>query len=53
MQLVFLVVPWIDEKTKLVAVTHMSNVLGTIVDVKTISGIIDHCGSNVNNKSYK
>ena len=26
----------IDKKTKLVAITHMSNVLGTIVDVKTI-----------------
>ena len=26
----------IDEKTRLVAITHMSNVLGTIVDVKTI-----------------
>ena len=26
----------IDEKTRLVAITHMSNVLGTIVDVETI-----------------
>ena len=26
----------LNKKTKLVAITHMSNVLGTIVDVKTI-----------------
>ena len=25
------------ERTKLVAITHMSNVLGTVVDVKTIT----------------
>ena len=30
------VIDAIDKKTKLVAITHMSNVLGTIVDVKTI-----------------
>jgi len=30
------VIDAIDNKTKLVAITHMSNVLGTIVDVKTI-----------------
>ena len=30
------VIDAIDEKTRLVAITHMSNVLGTIVDVKTI-----------------
>ena len=30
------VIDAIDKNTKLVAVTHMSNVLGTIVDVKTI-----------------
>jgi cysteine desulfurase/selenocysteine lyase len=30
------VIEAIDKNTKLVAVTHMSNVLGTIVDVKTI-----------------
>ena len=30
------VIDSIDEKTRLVAITHMSNVLGTIVDVKTI-----------------
>jgi cysteine desulfurase/selenocysteine lyase len=31
-----LVIDAIDKNTKLVAITHMSNVLGTIVDVKTI-----------------
>ena len=31
------VIDTIGPKTKLVAVTHMSNVLGTIVDVKTIT----------------
>ena len=30
------VIDAIDKKTKLVAITHMSNVLGTMVDVKTI-----------------
>jgi cysteine desulfurase/selenocysteine lyase len=30
------VIDAIDKKTRLVAITHMSNVLGTIVDVKTI-----------------
>ena len=30
------VIDAIDKNTKLVAITHMSNVLGTIVDVKTI-----------------
>ena len=31
-----MVIDAIDKNTKLVAITHMSNVLGTIVDVKTI-----------------
>ena len=35
----------IDDKTKVVAVTHISNALGTIVDVKTIANITHKQGA--------
>ena len=38
------VIDAIDNKTKLVAITHMSNVLGTIVDVKTICHEVQSLG---------
>ncbi|NCV20225.1 MAG: cysteine desulfurase, partial [Rhodobacterales bacterium] len=38
------VIDAIDKKTKLVAITHMSNVLGTIVDVKTICHEVQSLG---------
>ena len=37
----------ITEKTKLVAITHISNVLGTLVDVKRIAGLAKAVGALV------